>query len=548
MTSESSTEMDNDLLTRLEQEFTTDEQQQFLQHFKLYLSSKNRHICFAVKFEDVWKWLGISRKDSAKRTLVNNFIENVEYIIEQNKSSISDKRGGHNNEEIYMTVETFKAFCMMANTDKGKATRRYYSKMENIFFEYIHKKYDTTIETLENKFIQLKQKNAHEIERKLIASHKMTSVLYIVVVEEIDDNTFIIKFGYTDDIETRMIAHHGDYKGCFLIDVFPCVRAHRCEQYILHRRDVLDHRIGNTELIKLSSEFPYNKFQKIVKKSVTNFDHFDKETQRMKHEQQILNAIKEAETPEQKEALYGLIRNCWETKRDEGKCFADSDDEDEVKDPRYFNRCVFKYDPTDLQNPVSIYYSLRAAARSLGRSDIYDYHIRQASINNTILCDYRWYYTDEEGGSPDVIPPTAEEVNTQTRRQGLVAQISPDKTKILHVFTNQRDAEKKTKITNCQINTGISTGNMRNGYYWKMYDNCSQELKDTYEGELPRPAKKVGPSSKLVERIDPDTDEVLESYNSMSAVCNEYKCCHKSIHIANSTGDIFKGFKWRIVG
>lgn len=211
---------DNELVQRFRNEFSSDEQQHFLNNFQLYLRHGKNSNDFVVKFDNVWKWLGISRKDNAKRILTKDFIKDLEYIIIHNQPS---RCGGQNHEDIYMTIETFKAFCMMANTEKGKATRRYYSKMENIFFDYLHTKYNTTIETLQNDNKQLKLKKALELHRKLIDAYKMTPLVYAIVVEEVDDDTFTIKFGYTHDIESRVAAHRLEFKDCMLIDAFPCI-------------------------------------------------------------------------------------------------------------------------------------------------------------------------------------------------------------------------------------------------------------------------------------------------------------------------------------
>ncbi len=47
---------------------------------------------------------------------------------------------GMNREIIKLTVDTFKALCMTANTQKGKQTRAYYTKMDSVFFRYMESK------------------------------------------------------------------------------------------------------------------------------------------------------------------------------------------------------------------------------------------------------------------------------------------------------------------------------------------------------------------------------------------------------------------------
>jgi hypothetical protein len=36
---------------------------------------------FVIDFNDVWKWIGFTRKDHAKRLLIKLFVENIDYRI-----------------------------------------------------------------------------------------------------------------------------------------------------------------------------------------------------------------------------------------------------------------------------------------------------------------------------------------------------------------------------------------------------------------------------------------------------------------------------------
>jgi phage anti-repressor protein len=95
---------------------------------------------FPVDFELAWKWLGFSRKDSAKRTLIacgfeegSDFLllhNNVEQIEVEAKTSTKGRRKGEQAEEIWLTNECFKSWGMMASTEKGKEIRKYFLECE----------------------------------------------------------------------------------------------------------------------------------------------------------------------------------------------------------------------------------------------------------------------------------------------------------------------------------------------------------------------------------------------------------------------------------
>lgn len=82
---------------------------------------------FPVDFDEAWKWVGYSRKDAAKRVLVNNFKEGLDYrMLHSNVEHPVGKVGGTNKEFIHLTTDCFKKFCMMAGTEAGEAVRNYY--------------------------------------------------------------------------------------------------------------------------------------------------------------------------------------------------------------------------------------------------------------------------------------------------------------------------------------------------------------------------------------------------------------------------------------
>jgi anti-repressor protein len=82
---------------------------------------------FPVLFAKAFKWLGYTRRDNAKRSLVDNFVAGLDYLIEMGDST---KAGGRPSEVIRLTVDCFKALGMMAGTEKGREVRRYFLECE----------------------------------------------------------------------------------------------------------------------------------------------------------------------------------------------------------------------------------------------------------------------------------------------------------------------------------------------------------------------------------------------------------------------------------
>ena len=125
----------NKLINKIKNKFSTNEQQIFvLSHYGYLHYTKDD---YPVDLDDIWKGMGFSEKSKAKRTLAKNFAEPEDYKILQIINKISEEKSikknlggsGLNKEQILMKVDTFKAFCLIAKTQKGKEIRNYFIKI-----------------------------------------------------------------------------------------------------------------------------------------------------------------------------------------------------------------------------------------------------------------------------------------------------------------------------------------------------------------------------------------------------------------------------------
>jgi phage anti-repressor protein len=87
---------------------------------------------YPVDFDDAWQWVGYSRKDNALETLKANFEEGTDFSGLKRKST-----GGRPSDAYFLTTDCFKAFCMMAGTQKGKEVRRYYLDLEKKYLSLV---------------------------------------------------------------------------------------------------------------------------------------------------------------------------------------------------------------------------------------------------------------------------------------------------------------------------------------------------------------------------------------------------------------------------
>lgn len=84
---------------------------------------------FPVSFDDAWQWLEYDKKGNAKRYLVENLEEGIDFLINQELGSLAVPRP---SEQISLSIEGFKNWAMMSKTDTGKQVRKYFIECERI--------------------------------------------------------------------------------------------------------------------------------------------------------------------------------------------------------------------------------------------------------------------------------------------------------------------------------------------------------------------------------------------------------------------------------
>jgi len=202
----------NKLVNKLKTNFTDNEQQLFLASFYCYLNYDSKKD-FIIDFDTVWKWTGFSRKDNAKRLLEKYFTKDIDYevFLQTEENSIE---GGRPKENILLTVNTFKKFCLKANTCKADEIHDYYIKLEDILQETIDEQTNELRNQLNKKNKELKKAeeklSSKEEENKILKKqvykrqrYKYTegSSVYIIMNDEIK---YKFKFGESKNIENRL--------------------------------------------------------------------------------------------------------------------------------------------------------------------------------------------------------------------------------------------------------------------------------------------------------------------------------------------------------
>jgi hypothetical protein len=216
------------LLSKIQHDFTESQQQLFISSFYCYLNYHQTDD-FVIDLDNVWKWLGFSQKIHAKTLLEKNFTVEKDYklLLSQlrEQSNEHKNRGGHNREQIMLTVQTFKLFCIKAGTKKAHEIHEYFVKLERLLHEVMEE------ESTELK-LQLEQKNneTNEIQNQLTEAQEENKLLQtkskIPMIYIYNTNILLekpeLKIGYTINLHSRIrpykqVCKHGKIE--FTIEV-----------------------------------------------------------------------------------------------------------------------------------------------------------------------------------------------------------------------------------------------------------------------------------------------------------------------------------------
>jgi hypothetical protein len=280
--------LDERLYEILKEEMKEDEQKQFINSFKIYLEHGDDDNSFIISLDDIWEWVGFTEKGTAKRLLVNKFIENKDYKICLTKKSSTDNNESKNfipvnKETILLNVSTFKKFCMKASTKRADDICNYYIKMEKVLHQYTKEKFNQLQEFYnKSKKIELIKECPINIDKffwddNLISNFNYKNVLYLAYIGLID-GIHVFKYGVSKQVDTRELKQHK-----FTFEFFKMVHIEVCDnmffvesqlQKVLESKMLLRKIIINsktqTELFTITKEHTLEKIIEIVKELVIN--------------------------------------------------------------------------------------------------------------------------------------------------------------------------------------------------------------------------------------------------------------------------------------
>jgi hypothetical protein len=326
------TKLSNDynvkLLTKIKTNFTDMEQQLFLSSFYCYLNYHPTND-FVIDLDDVWKWLGFSLKENAKRMLLKHFTPDIDYqksARQVGKAVLENyikQNGGQNKQTIMLNIKTFKLFCLLSDTKKAKEIHGYFIKLEDLLHEVLEEESnELKLQLLQKENIILEIKHTSEKEKQYLLQNTKkekqkaveqaiiiqfpvnTECIYFGTIDNTNEvNEKLIKFGHTNDLSTRVIDHHKHYSNFNLVNAFRVQNKVEIENLIKtdvkikkQIRSIIIKDKNKTEIIAYNeTNFTLDKLTKYIKDiihsktySIDNFNNIIKKNEELENENRIL--------------------------------------------------------------------------------------------------------------------------------------------------------------------------------------------------------------------------------------------------------------------
>ena len=514
------------LVEKVKSVFNNYEQQLFLSSFYCYLKYDSQKD-FVIDLDNVWKWLGFSQKDSAKRVLEKNFIVNKDYKILLNRSgeqnfapqvggAKKDTRGGHNKETFMLNIDTFKKFCLKAGTKKADEIHEYFIKLENIMFEVTKEETDELrlqLEQVNKEYDEkLNKEKALEKQNLLLREYGNAGALvYIVKVKSYENGEYIIKIGESRrGIEGRFNEHKSKYEEALLLDCFMVNRSRDFERFLHNHKDIrpnqkidLEGHERENELFLVGKNLSYRTILNIIKTNINHYNEIDYNNMRNDIET-IKNILTNQNTHPQiqyVEKYENTIKTLLESQtmllqkinylENTNKEILNKLNSIQTRTTTNFQEPLptigprlQKINPETLQL-VKVYETVTECMKE-------DTAIKRPSIHkaieeNLVYKGFRWMYVDREL-YPNVLYNIQPNKKSKSQNLGYIAKLNATKTQIINVYIDRKTAATQNGYESTSaLDNPVKKGTLTKGHYYMLYDTCEENLKHEFVNRVGEP-------------------------------------------------------------
>ena len=435
----------------------------------------------------------------------------------------------------------------------------------------------------------LKNKHKKEIHQMFLEKYKHKNVIYIIQLEDENyekENKILIKIGNTQNIKERFCHLHNDFDHIkYIIDIYECVNHIKFERFLHNHPQIEKFRISMKTKNDIESQEIYlihNEFLSVIKEIIHNkIDYFNdpsilnKELELKIQESQLKILEKENEMKksyqeftQKMNEMQLEIQKIKQEKEDTQKMYQVEVNEKsgnndllilEEYEKNYNNNYVlnynkrqnglrtpkvYKYDPTNLATPIEEFDCPKEALNkynSLSMSAL-----KRAVNGNHIYKDFRWIFHKRNEKLPEKIPDTIP-CKHQSPLVKYIAMIDIKQTKIMDVFSTQKEACEARNLKSRSFTRAIHENSISSGHYWKFFDDCEDKMKVEYLKHNKLPEKSTSKTSISIMQINPFDNSVVNTFYSKTDIIKQFQMSYFTLNKALQENKAVHGYHWKLV-
>lgn len=544
------------MIEKVKNHFNSYEQQMFLASFYCYLNYDNKND-FVIDLDNVWQWLGFGQKVNAKRVLEKNFKIDIDYKLSLCQlAKQTNIKGGHNKETFLLNINTFKKYCLKAETKKADEIHEYFIKLEEILQEVLIEETTELKQQLEQqkdeiKFLEDKKKQEYEdklgkqkvLEReKILLKEYATAgaIFYVIKVKTFENGHYIVKIGESRiGITNRYKEHKSKYPECLLLDCFAVNKSKDFESFIKEHELIKDSKVcdllgheSELELFLIGKKLSYQTLLNIINNNLKYFNQNDTHKLELENEQLKLKFEIQQKNSENllEQELFSLLKQL-SVKIDKleksNKEVLEKLNASQTKLVTGFQEPLptlgprlQKINPETLEL-LKVYETVTEAMNE--NSNIKRPSINKAVVENTIYQGYRWLLVDREL-DPNIIHNIQPTKETILKNLGYIAKLNSQRTQILNVYLDRKTAALSNGYeSSSALDNPVKNFSITKGYYYTLYNDCDIDLKKQFEEKYGEP---------LLYK------DGIGQYNSSNELIKEFNCkydCIRQLKMSDKT-------------
>jgi hypothetical protein len=296
------------------------------------------------------------------------------------------------------------------------------------------------------------------------------------------------------------------------LDCFPILKSKDFEHFIHKHEKIRPFRVtdlvgheNEIELFKIGTGLSYSQLIQLIEENVNTFNEYTKNDVLELHKkiEYLESLLQERNTPEtssyipntQFEELKTLIRQQEISFENKMTTLLHSKKEPlPIKTHTGFGNELVTLGPrlqmitVDTMTVFKVYESVAECIKE------HNFKYKRPSIDRAIkerttYMGYIWNYVPRDE-DPYSIPNFTINNPQKIQNPGYIAKLNHEKTQILSVYLDRKTAAQENGYpSNSSIDFPVKTGKISNGHYYLLYNQCSQDLRDTFEQQLGKQPK-----------------------------------------------------------